>query len=389
MGSYVSPIQPMRGGMAQENFGQMVDHVLSWNSKIPSQLVKRRINTHLRYLEDLRIWAGLMVRGEIRCPAAYTTGTIAATIGSDEIQGTDTAWPNADSVNTTLSTAITVINELQEITPVSMTGINLGDWLLLDDGGNEEFVLVHEIKASTFMAQPSKTHLAAITITKSSYSSLQLKVGNQTGYYTIIGITSDQRAKIDHGWSYDAETAAAYKIVKAYVTMPPGLRFVWSIVNMGQNWELSKYLPQDEIQQFDAWRSATGWPTSLINFIPDHIGRIRYELYPMPTVAQGIPYLAARMLPNLEDDEDNPPTCIPSHILVNFALSDSLMHDRTSEYYDPVAARKFELQAKEGLEAAINSDDAIYMQNLQWMRGHYRTVRPGAAYWQSHDEWDC
>lgn len=390
MGSYIGPVQPMKGGMAQENFGQMCDHVLSWNSKIPSQLVKRRINSWLRYLEDLRIWAGMMVRGEIRCPDAYSTGTVDATVASDEIQGTGTAWPHNDSVNTTLSTAITVANELQEITPGSMTGISMGDYLLFDEGNaNEEFVIVHEAKTSTFMAAPTKTHSAAETITKSSWQGLSFKIGQKSTYATILGITSDQRAKVEYPWVYDSVSGSSYKIAKAYVTMPPGLRFVWSIVCMDQNWELAKYLPQDVVQKYDAWRSAYGFPTTLINYVPDHIGRIRYELYPLPVSAQGIPYIAARNLPNLDDDEDNLPSCLPSHILVNYALSDALMHDRTSEYYDPNASKMFRQEAEQALLAAITADDAVYMQNLQWMISQYNIVKPGAEYWQGHDDYQC
>jgi len=380
----------MRGGMAQENLGQMVDHVLSWNSKIPIQLVKRRINSWLRYLEDKRVWGGMMVRGEIRCPAVYTTGTVSVSVGANEITGSGTSWPHADAVNTTLSTAITLANELQDITPASMTGINLGDYLLFDEGNaGEEYVLVHEVGTTSFKGQPTNTHSSAVTITRSSYQGLSFKIGQKSTYYTVIGISSDQRARVDHNWVYDAASGSSYKLGKAYVTMPPGLRFVWSVVCMGQNWELAKYLPQDVVQKYDAWRSATGWPTTLINYVPDQIGRIRYELYPFPVEAQGIPYLAARYLPNLEDDEDNPPSCIPSHLLVNYALSDALMHDRTSEYYDPQASRKFQIEAQEMLETAINADDAIYMQNLQWMISQYNIVKPGAEYWQSHDEYQC
>ena len=39
----VTPLQPLAGGgMVQENFRQMVDHVLSYNPDCPPQLAKRR-----------------------------------------------------------------------------------------------------------------------------------------------------------------------------------------------------------------------------------------------------------------------------------------------------------------------------------------------------------
>jgi hypothetical protein len=387
MNEYIGPIQPFTGAMAQENFGQMIDHVISWNSKIPSQLVKRRINLHLREIQGLRTWAGLFVRGEFRIHAAYTTGTIAATPGSDIITGTTTAWPYRDSVNTTLSVDVTVANELQDVTPVLMTNIEMGDWILIGEGtANEEFVLVHSVTSTTFQARPTKVHSAGETITKSSYIGRAMRVGYRKSMYPIIGITSDQRMKIDCPYSHDAETAQTYQIVEPYITMPPGLKVVWSIVNMNQGWAIKAYLPQEVVQRYDAWRAAQGWPSLMLNFTPDHIGRIRYELYPTPTVDQSIPFIASRIIPNLTDDEDCPPTCIPSGIIVNHTLADALLHDRKSEYYDPTASREFRNQAQIAMNGAILDDDNVYMQNLEWIISRYNLVAPGSDFWQSHDE---
>jgi hypothetical protein len=389
MNDYVGPIQPFTGAMAQENFGQMVDHVISWNPNIPVQLVKRRINLHLREIENLRSWAGLMVRGEFRIPAAYSTGTIDLVADSDIVQGHDTAWPHNDAVNTTLQAAITVVNELQAVTPTSISGIHMGDWLLFDEGeATEEWVLVHSIEGAAFLARPTQLHSAATcTITRSSFSELALRASFRKGFYPIIGITSDQRCKLDHPWSHPSTTEAqTYQIVKAYITMPPGIKLIWSMVNMSQGWAIKQFMPQEVVQRYDAWRAAQGWPTMLVNFIPDHIGRIRYELYPTPTVEQGIPYLAVRFIPNLQDEEDCPPTCVPSSVLVNHTLADALLHDRKSEYYDPLASREFRNQAQIAMNGAILDDDNAYMQNLEWIISRYNLVSPGADYWQSHDE---
>lgn len=387
MNEYVGPIQPMTGGMPQENFGQMTDHVISWNSNIPVQLIKRRINLHLRELQNIRMWAGLMVRGEFRCPNVYRTGTIAATPDSDIIQGTDTAWPYNDAVDTSVFNPITVESELQDITPASMLGINAGDWLLFNEGNaTEEWVLVHSKTSNSFQARPQYTHALGEKITKSSYSSLQFKMSVKKNYYTIIGITSDQRMKIDHPWSHPAETAGSYQILKAYVTFPAGLKIVWSIVNITQGWAIKQFLPQDVVQKFDAWRSAQSWPSLLVNFTPDHIGRMRYELYPAPLVEQGLPYLAARIIPDLVDEEDTPPPCIPSHVIVNHTLADALLHDRKSAYYDPTASREFRMQAQAALIPAMQQDDNIFMQDLEWIISKYNIVSPGADFWQSHDE---
>lgn len=386
MPDYVRPVQPMTGSMAQENFGQMVDHVQAWNPDFPVHLIQRRINVHLREAQDRRLWGGLMTRGEFAVPVTYDTGTVALTAGSDVVTGTSTAWPYNDLVNTTLSTAITVVNELQDITPASMTNISEGDYLCIDAGtAKEEYLLVSSITTTTFRSKPTQTHSATTAvITKSSLAGRQLKVGNNRGYYTVIGAKSATVIKIDHVWSHPAETAASYNIVQAYLTMPKGLRCLWSMVNCLHGWRIKFNLPQD-ILNWDSWRSSTGEPYMLLDYMPDAIGRIRYELYPCTLSATGIPYLAYRTADDLADDEDMPPTCIPSHFLVNATIADALLWNRKSAYYDPASAKVFRDEALADLQAAVMADDNIYMQSLQWAYHKYPLGGPGGNYLYDHD----
>jgi hypothetical protein len=144
-------------------------------------------------------------------------------------------------------------------------------------------------------------------------------------------------------------------------------------------------MPQDVINTYDAWRQTTGWVYMMVDYIPDMIGRFRYELYPTPSMEQGFPYLAYRTVPNLEDDEDTPPPCIPSHVLVHGAIADVLVFNPKSPYYDPGTAKMFLGQYSVDLEQAVMADDSIYMQNLQWAYGKYPFSQMGSAYWQSHD----
>lgn len=381
-------IQPYTGAYAQENFGQMVDHVISVVPKTPIQLVKRRLNLHLRQVQDVHLWAGLMVRGEIRCPGEYNTGTIAATPDSATITGTATAWPHNDKVNTTLSAAVTVVNELQDCTPASMTNIEAGDYLLVDAGlVTEEYLLVHSITSTTFQCKPTLTHLAGATVTKSSFAGLAIRVGYNKGMYTIIGISSTQQLRLDHTWSYAAETAATYQILKAYVTMPAGFRMVWSAANVKQGWPVKPHIPQEVVQRYDSWRAAQGWVMTMLDFMPDQIGRQRYELYPTPKYAQGIPFLASRLAPPMTEEEDCPPACIPSHMLVNHTIADMLVINRASEFYDPTGSREFRRQAQEAMIYALNMDDNLRMECFSWISSRYGSaVSPGLDFWQSQDE---
>jgi len=392
---HVGPTQPMAGGGAvQENLGQMVNHILSFNPDCPPQLAKRRINTRLRQIYDRRMWAGLLARGELSLPAAYTTGTVAVVRGSDIITGTSTLWPYDDIVSTTLSQAITIPNELQDVTPNSMAGINAGDWLTFDAAGvspggpNREFILVVSVGATTFKARPTRGHSAGEPIYKSSLMRRQFRLGTTRPFYTIQGVTAAQELKIDLPYGHPGAASSAYNIVQGYVSFEQTLRMIFTIVNTAQGWRLRTSMPQEVVNTYDVWRQTTGWSYMLVDYIPDEIGRMQYEIYPTPSYEQGFPYLAYRTIPNLVDDDDTPPPCIPSHMLVNGALADVMIFNRKSQYYDPTAAREFANQFESDYLNAAMADDSIYMQNLQWIYSRYPFQQPGAAYFQSHDaEW--
>lgn len=389
---YVGPTQPMAGGGAvQENFGQMVNHILTYNPDCPDQLAKRRINARLRQLEDRRMWGGLLARGELSLPAAYVTGLIAAVRGSDIITGSATLWPYNDLLNTTLSQAITVSNELQDVFPASMAGIEPGDFLTFDAAGaspggpNREFMLVVSVGQTSFKARPILTHNAGEPIYKSSLMRRQFRLGNTRPFYTIQGVTAAQEIKIDLPYGHTSSPSSAYQIVKAYVQFGQALRMVFTVVNTAQGWRLKTSMPQEVLNVYDTWRQTTGWSYMLADYIPDEIGRMQYEVYPTPSMEQGFPYLAYRTIPNLVDEDDTPPPCIPSHILVHGALSDVLLFNRKSPYYDALASKNFGMQFEADYQAAAMADDSIYMQNLQWAYSRYPFQQHGAAYWQSHD----
>lgn len=380
------PIQPMAGGGAvQENFEGMVNHVLWYRPDCPPGLAKKRLNTRLRQIQDQRLWAGLLVRGILSVPGAYSTGSITATRGSDLIVGSGTSWPYDDLVSTTLAADITIVNELQDVTPTSMSGISPGDWLVFDSAGTREFILVISVGASTFRAKPTLTHSAGISITKSRFVRRQFRLGTTKPFYTIRGVTHDEKLKLDLAWADSNQVGVAYTIVLSYVSFEQNYRAILTLVNTAQGWRLRTNMPQEVLNVYDTWRQTTGWVYMLVDYIPDEIGRMQFELYPTPSMEQGFPYLGYRTIPNLEDDEDTPPPCMPSHLLVHGALADVMIYDRKSAYYDPAQAAAFEVKFQQDLQAAIIADDNVYMQNLQWAYSRYPFTQHGASYWQSHD----
>jgi hypothetical protein len=381
------PTQPFAGGGAvQENFRQMVDHVLSYNPDVPPQLVKRRLNTRLRQVQDRRMWGGLLVRGELSVPAAYTTGDINATRGSNVITGNATLWPVSDLVSTTLATAITATGEYQDVYPTSMTGIDAGDWLLFDDGlATQEVVLVLSVGSTSFKAKPTIAHGIGASITKSSLVRRQWRLGVTRPFYNIRAVTASQTLLLDLPYGHSSATSVTYQICQAYVSLGQNMRMVWSVVNTAQGWRLRLNMPQEVLNTYDSWRQTTGWVYMLNDYIPDEIGRFQYELYPTPSMEQGFPYLAYRTVENMVEDEDTPPPAIPSHMLVNGAIADVMLYNRKSAYYDPTTSAEFNRQSEQDYLNAAMADDSIYMNNLMWAFSRYPFTQHGANYWQSHD----
>jgi len=385
MSGYVGPTQPITQGGAQENFQQMIDHVLLVLPKATIPLIKRRINHHLRNLQEMRSWAGLMVRGEFHIPEAYSRGAFAVNTGSDRIQGIRTSWPYNDAVSTTLTQAITHAKELQDIYPASMSGINPGDYVKI----GREYVLVHGVLDDCFQGIPAAEHPAGAVVTRSSFTGRQFHVPSRRWMYTIRGIDERQRMKLDHEWSSASVSREPYQIVQAYITFPMGLKMLWTAINTAQGWGIRPHITQDYLNRYDSMRHSQGGPTMLVDLTPDEIGRIRYEVYPTPVTEMGIPYMASRFMPDLHDETDAPPPCIPSGIIVDNVIADVMMTNRTSEDYDPVGAREYRRMAAEALGIALMQDDNIYMQNNTW--DYSRSGHPvyGAVNAQSHDYEDA
>ena len=76
----------------QLNFRQMQGEVQRWNVNAPPQMVKRWIQNSYRRVIDYRNWYGLLQKGQITSPQAYTTGQVAVTQGATSVVGTGTSW---------------------------------------------------------------------------------------------------------------------------------------------------------------------------------------------------------------------------------------------------------------------------------------------------------
>lgn len=84
--------QPTSG---QYTFRQMWSQLLQYNPDLPVPLAKQWVNNSYRRVVDFRLWTGLMVKGVVNSPPAYSTGNVGVTNGSTTVTGNGTSWTTA------------------------------------------------------------------------------------------------------------------------------------------------------------------------------------------------------------------------------------------------------------------------------------------------------
>jgi hypothetical protein len=76
----------------QYNFGQAMGNVLSWNPSCSETQIQNFLNDAVREYVGRRLWYGNLTRGQLVSPGYYQQGSIACTLGSNQIVGTGTGW---------------------------------------------------------------------------------------------------------------------------------------------------------------------------------------------------------------------------------------------------------------------------------------------------------
>ena len=90
----VLPIPGVTPYVQQQNFGQMVGEVLSWNPDCAA-MAPIWLNTAARVIYDRRTWFANFIKGQLICPQATTQGSATVVLGSNTVTGTNTAWTAA------------------------------------------------------------------------------------------------------------------------------------------------------------------------------------------------------------------------------------------------------------------------------------------------------
>lgn len=96
MGSVPNQVGAVIGGAIpysnQQNFGQAIGEVSSWNPSCPIPIVQNIIQNAFRSYIDRRLWTGLFVKGQVVSPGYYSVGTVTLVQGSPTVIGNSTSW---------------------------------------------------------------------------------------------------------------------------------------------------------------------------------------------------------------------------------------------------------------------------------------------------------
>lgn len=370
---FVTTLEDMRG------------HIRRVRPGIDPNTVRDFLNQQVRSVLDRKaIWAGLIRRGVISIPSAYTTGTVAFTSGSDVVTGTDTAWAVSDVVNTTVAAAVTEVG-LQWVTPASMAGIDVDSALYVDGAGTPEVVTVVAIQATRFLADFRQAHSASFTLTASSLTGRQLRVSNQYPIYTVKAITSTTGMILDMAWAGTSLASTGYSVILMYVTLAPNMKHLIDVVDPVQPLQLTTHYSHRQLNFEDPQRIAGGPPYVLADMGPSPSGNMQYEIYPPQTAARQLHYIYTIQWPDMIANGDRPPFFINPNVFIYGALAQALRMKVSDKDvgYDPGVANQYERMAERDLAAAQIADDGKVQAQMDW---EYQRIMGGrgSTWSQSH-----
>ena len=220
----------------------------------------------------------------------------------------------------------------------------------------------------------------------SSMVNMQIRAGLTTGWYNIQAVTSPTSITLDLPWGQQSMTSTGYQIAQSWVKVGPNIKYILEMLNQRQGYRLFPNLPQSVLNEYDTWRSTTGWTFAFSNKEPSADGQVQIELYPTPTFQQAFPYLAYIQPPDLTLDAHFPVTFLRSDVLVNLAIAEALVYrgPKVNRYYDAETSKLKRQLAMVEIEKMKKMDDNLYMKDLLWNFRQHPFSQYGSQWLQSH-----
>lgn len=330
----------------------------------------RFINQAIRSVCLKHTWSDLLQFVQIPIPTATLDGTVATVTGSNVINGSGTAWPVADLVNTSCPNPVRQPG-MQFIKPASMANIGPGRWLLIDSAGPfPEAVAVTDIRPDGFYAALRNPHDVGFTITASSLSGLQFRVNYP--FYTVIAVISDTQLWLDGNWADVTQSGVNYQILKAFCQPHPQawrLKFAWDPIQ-GVPLDVDGW-SFDAVQAGDPQMTASDNPTILCPAPPGGGGVPQWLIYPPQTSQRYFSAIVSTVWPRLIADQDRAPSFINPDVFILRSQALALRTKTITQnaprdpYYDPEQANEFERLFREEVETAEQADEARLAHRLQ------------------------
>lgn len=121
-----------------------------------------------------------------------------------------------------------------------------------------------------------------------SVAQCQIKISVAGGPYSLASYTAGGAATLELPYREATNAAASYTLLRCYVTAPDDfLRFM--TVNDALRGKPMRFGPrwtQQTLDRVDPQRVLTSEPWTIATYVPDSTGRMRYEIWPHPLVAQ-------------------------------------------------------------------------------------------------------
>jgi hypothetical protein len=367
----------------------MTGHISRARPNVDKTMIRDWLNFRQNQIIDRRpMWAGLAGRGVLSIPAAFTTGQITVTNGSNIATGTSTAWPVADVVNTIITNGIQRPGD-QWFAPASMNNIGPNSILYVDSAGTApEIVTVQQVRGTQALAKFQAPHNAGCTATQSSLAGLQLLISTNNPYYTVLGVTSTTSLILDNAWGYTTLTNTGYQIILAYTIFSPDIKELFAVIDPIQPLPLRLHVPQNWLNQNDPIRQNSNSPIWVVDLVPNAQGNMQYELYPPSTVQYSLYFLYYKQWPAMVADGDRPIPFINPAVLIHGALADAFRMKFPvppkfdDPWYNPQAAEDYEKKFEMGVADLINADNSKAQTDYTWDFGAYGIS--GANWDQGH-----
>jgi hypothetical protein len=220
----------------------------------------------------------------------------------------------------------------------------------------------------------------------------QFRTGYQYPIFTILAVPTPTSLILDSPWGGLPLTNVSYYILGMYFSVlassvNANVRKIIAAVDQCQGIPLNTSMTQEELNIRDPQRSDNSDPLAFASRGPSASGFMQWEIYPAPTSARQIAFLAALQWPELIDDEAIPPPFLEPTIFTNKAISMALSTRLSKDdvFFDPKLADRYERLAKEDLVQAMNSDEHLAIQDFSNQLESLCGPGANSTFWLKHD----